>query len=240
MEIEPGEDGALIRPDQLRDIRAAVDMRQILQSKWQVRANVGLTHCPFHDEKTPSFRANLPGHRFAGRWHCHGCHEKGDVFDFIQRIDSVPLQEAVKRLAAMTGHVMDGFVPESAAERAKRLQSAEEATICEWWYRQQWKRIRNAMNRIMAQPWDSPASVEFRLAEHYGQVLRWIESNRGSEAGRLVFHMAGNQRGRYAAFQREKAASHSRQIAFLESTISVASEPLRDYNYIIRLRSRMR
>ena len=40
--------------------------------------SVGL--CPFHSEKTPSFTV-FEG----GRYHCFGCHESGDVIDFVQR-----------------------------------------------------------------------------------------------------------------------------------------------------------
>lgn len=51
--------------------------------------------CPFHDERSPSFHVR-PG---AGRWHCFGCGEGGDVIEFVMRMDGLPFAEAVEYLA---------------------------------------------------------------------------------------------------------------------------------------------
>ena len=40
--------------------------------------------CPFHNEKSPSFHVR-PNH---GHFHCFGCGEGGDVYAFIQSLDS--------------------------------------------------------------------------------------------------------------------------------------------------------
>ncbi|MBW2607173.1 MAG: AAA family ATPase, partial [Deltaproteobacteria bacterium] len=37
--------------------------------------------CCFHDEKNPSFDFNIKN----GRFFCHGCHEKGDIFSFFAK-----------------------------------------------------------------------------------------------------------------------------------------------------------
>lgn len=56
--------------------------------------------CPFHQEKTPSFHV----YERSGRFHCYGCGEKGDVFDFLIRLDSWKsprnLVEAVESLVS--------------------------------------------------------------------------------------------------------------------------------------------
>ena len=41
--------------------------------------------CPFHDEKTASFRVT-PARGF---YHCFGCGEGGDVISFVQKINQV-------------------------------------------------------------------------------------------------------------------------------------------------------
>ena len=41
--------------------------------------------CPFHKEKTGSFSVNA-NH---GYFHCFGCHEKGDVFTFVMKMDGL-------------------------------------------------------------------------------------------------------------------------------------------------------
>ena len=56
--------------------------------------------CPFHDERTPSFRVDPR----RGTWHCFGaCGTGGDQIGFLQRIDNLPFLEALEVLAARTG-----------------------------------------------------------------------------------------------------------------------------------------
>ena len=51
--------------------------------------------CPFHDEKTPSFNVNPS----RGSFHCFGCQEGGNVYQFIQKVENLPFPEAVEWLA---------------------------------------------------------------------------------------------------------------------------------------------
>ena len=55
--------------------------------------------CPFHDEKTPSFRVTPA----KGFYHCFGCGEGGDVISFVQKINNVTFVEAVEWLADRAG-----------------------------------------------------------------------------------------------------------------------------------------
>jgi DNA primase len=59
------------------------------------------TSCPFpgHDDANPSFHIREPDLSF----HCFGCDEKGDVFTFLMKRDSVSFPEALKCLADMAG-----------------------------------------------------------------------------------------------------------------------------------------
>ena len=51
--------------------------------------------CPFHKEKTPSFTVQATQQFY----YCFGCHESGDVFKFIQKIENVTFPEAVRMVA---------------------------------------------------------------------------------------------------------------------------------------------
>jgi DNA primase len=52
--------------------------------------------CPFHKEKTPSFSVHA-GRQF---FNCFGCHEHGDVFTFVQKIENVGFSESVRTVAS--------------------------------------------------------------------------------------------------------------------------------------------
>ena len=56
--------------------------------------------CPFHDEKSPSFnvRAN------PAFYHCFGCGAGGDIYKFIQEIESVSFADSVQRVADKAGY----------------------------------------------------------------------------------------------------------------------------------------
>lgn len=53
--------------------------------------------CPFHVEDTPSFTI-FSGKDHIWRFHCFGCGERGDVLDFVKKIQSVDLPGAITLL----------------------------------------------------------------------------------------------------------------------------------------------
>jgi DNA primase len=55
--------------------------------------------CPFHGEKTASFNV----HATKQFYYCFGCHEKGDVFSFIQKVENITFPESVRLVAQKLG-----------------------------------------------------------------------------------------------------------------------------------------
>lgn len=55
--------------------------------------------CPFHDERTPSFKVTLGA---GGRWKCFGCNESGDAADLIQKLCNCDFTEARARLLGIS------------------------------------------------------------------------------------------------------------------------------------------
>lgn len=55
--------------------------------------------CPFHEEKTPSFKVN----NTLGSYYCFGCHKHGDAVSFLMEKQGLPFFEAVTQLAEKAG-----------------------------------------------------------------------------------------------------------------------------------------
>ena len=54
-----------------------------------------LGHCPFHDDKNPSFQVNTQKRLF----YCHGCGAKGNLLDFVSQKETVSIREAALLLS---------------------------------------------------------------------------------------------------------------------------------------------
>ena len=77
--------------------------------------------CPFHKEKTGSFSVNA----VHGYFYCFGCHEKGDVFNFIMKMENVAFPEAIRMVAAKCGIPLpkrEFSSPEEARDASLRKQ----------------------------------------------------------------------------------------------------------------------
>ncbi|MBE0417046.1 MAG: DNA primase [Coriobacteriia bacterium] len=85
----PEEDVARVRD--ATDIVPLISESVVLKKKG--RLYWGL--CPFHGEKTPSFKVD-PATQL---WHCFGCGEGGDAFGFAMRREHLEFPEAVRLLA---------------------------------------------------------------------------------------------------------------------------------------------
>ena len=102
--------------------------------------------CPFHSEKTPSFSVNATRQFY----YCFGCHETGDVFTFIQKIENVSFPEAVKAVAIKCGIPLpkrEFSSPQEAAEGRQRAKLIELHEIATAWFEQQLRSPEGALAR---------------------------------------------------------------------------------------------
>lgn len=83
--------------EDIAKVREATDLVQVVSERVVLKQKGRLFwgNCPFHGEKTPSFKID-PG---TGLWHCFGCGKGGDVFKYIQYSDNMDFPEAVRMLA---------------------------------------------------------------------------------------------------------------------------------------------
>ena len=102
-------------------VRDAVDMVALVESKVELRragVNSYFGRCPFHEEHTPSFHVR-PDEK---HYHCFGCSESGDPFDFAMQTEGLDFKQALESLADRFGVTLqtEEEAPEVAAERARR------------------------------------------------------------------------------------------------------------------------
>ncbi len=103
-------------------VKSQVDIVKIIGDYVKLRKSGAQNYtglCPFHKEKTGSFSVNAAHNYF----YCFGCHEKGDVFTFVMKLDSLSFPEAVRAVAAKAGIPLpkrDFSSPEEAREAGIR------------------------------------------------------------------------------------------------------------------------
>ena len=74
-------------------VKERVGIVQLVGERVQLR-KAGRSYsglCPFHAEKTPSFSVDPERRTF----HCFGCGERGDVFDWLIKTDGIDKAEAL-------------------------------------------------------------------------------------------------------------------------------------------------
>ncbi len=105
-------------------VKSQVDIVKIVGEYVKLRKTGAQNYsglCPFHKEKSASFSVNA-AHAY---FYCFGCHEKGDVFTFIMKMDSISFPEAVRAVAQKAGIPLpkrEFSSPQEAAEAGIRRQ----------------------------------------------------------------------------------------------------------------------
>ena len=96
---------AKIRDDDVELLRERADIVEVVSGYSRLKKSGGRTYkglCPFHPEKTPSFSVD----QAKGLWHCFGCGEGGDIYNFVQKAENLPFPQAVEWLARKSGFAL--------------------------------------------------------------------------------------------------------------------------------------
>ncbi|MBC8597226.1 CHC2 zinc finger domain-containing protein [Qingrenia yutianensis] len=80
--------------DILGRIKENVKMSELLAKYGFKIEKGGAVCCPFHNEKTPSFKIYKNGTRY----HCFGCGESGDVVTFVMKYCGIDFKQAIARI----------------------------------------------------------------------------------------------------------------------------------------------
>lgn len=83
------------------ELRARIDPVAVIGRRLELRRSGSSfsASCPFHADKTPSFRVYPDSRRFK----CFGCGARGDAFEFLQRFEGKDFKTVVRELAAEAG-----------------------------------------------------------------------------------------------------------------------------------------
>jgi DNA primase len=104
--------------DSIERVREAVDMVALVGAKTDLR-RVGsqwMGLCPFHDERTPSFKVNSEQKLYI----CFGCEAKGDAITFVRDTEALDFPEAVEFLAERHGVELKREREDPRAEERRR------------------------------------------------------------------------------------------------------------------------
>src|SRR3954452_3709109 len=92
-------------------VSAHTDLQQRGQDYWG--------NCPFHDERTPSFKVN-PRDKL---YYCFGCEASGDVFRFVEEKEGLTFPEAVESLGERYGVEIERENEDPQAEARRRRKA---------------------------------------------------------------------------------------------------------------------
>jgi DNA primase len=97
--------------DIIEIVSGYTDLQQRGQDYWG--------NCPFHDERTPSFKVN-PRDKL---YYCFGCEASGDIFRFVEEKEGLSFPEAVESLAERYGVELERESEDPQAEERRRRKA---------------------------------------------------------------------------------------------------------------------
>lgn len=100
------------------EVKAKIDIVDLVSEAGVKLRHAGKNYtgfCPFHDNKhTPAFVV-WPE---TGTWRCFGaCNEGGDIFKFVMKKEGLDFKEALNKLAARAGVVVESFQRETTEQK---------------------------------------------------------------------------------------------------------------------------
>lgn len=114
----------MISDRDIAEIKTRTDLVDLVGERVTLRRKGRLWwgRCPFHDEKTPSFKVEPD----VGLYHCFGCGESGDCFSFVMKLDGLEFLDAVRMLADRAHYQLEETPTKTGVKRA-RLMDAHRA-----------------------------------------------------------------------------------------------------------------
>src|SRR5690348_10254118 len=147
----------------LDEISRRTDLVQLVgrRLKLERKGRVFWGLCPFHKEKSPSFKVENERRTY----HCFGCGAGGDAFKWLTETEGLTFPEAVEKLAAEAGVELPKWTPEDEAreERKKSLYEIVEAACAFFEEQLRARGGAEARSYLQSRGLDETAAKQFRL-----------------------------------------------------------------------------
>lgn len=134
--------------DFANQIKSAVSMADICRMYGIEVNHAGFARCPFHAERTSSFRV-YPGDK---GWHCFGaCGEGGSVIDFVMKFFGLSFADAIRKINDdfALGLLLDYELSEEERKEAARVAYERRQELA-----RQKKARQDAIDRYYGALWD--------------------------------------------------------------------------------------
>ena len=106
------------------EIKDLYSMKDILERYGLSQPNrAGFICCPFHKERTPSFKVYKDGFK------CYGCGEAGDIFTFVQMMDGISFKEAFNALGGDSDNSFSTRLKIYQARKKREMQKKIEEKL---------------------------------------------------------------------------------------------------------------
>src|SRR5712675_3242535 len=150
-------EGLLYETSRRTDIVQLVGRRIKLERKGRVFWGL----CPFHKEKSPSFKVENERRTY----HCFGCGVGGDVFKWLTETEGLSFPESVEKLAGEAGVELPKWSPEDEERQQKRKSLYDVVELAAKFYEAQLFDAagREARDYLKSRGLDGAAAKQFRL-----------------------------------------------------------------------------
>ncbi|UDQ97074.1 DNA primase [Lentisphaerota bacterium WC36G] len=163
----------------VEEIRARVDIVEVINdyAPLKKKGHTFEACCPFHTEKTPSFKVNPQNQMF----YCFGCEAGGDVFKFVMDKENVDFPTAVHLLAERCNVI----IPEKPSYNANNQNSNK-------WQQNQ----RNLRNRLYELHEFAKNEYQKNLCNNPNNaVVQYVKNRNMSSEGIEMFSLGASLNG---------------------------------------------
>ncbi|MDB5091850.1 MAG: primase [Mucilaginibacter sp.] len=147
----------------LEEIRRRTDLVALVGRRVKLvrKGRVMWGCCPFHQEKSPSFKVENERRLYK----CFGCGKGGDAFKWLIETEGLSFPESVEKLAAEVGVELPKWSPEDEAREQKRKSLYDIVELAAKFYEEQLFDAggREARDYLKGRGLDGAAAKQFRL-----------------------------------------------------------------------------